>query len=82
MLPGLLLLLGVALLLREAWLRWRGRGAPLPPLQGPPLSGLDAVLLIAGGFVVIGELLTPLLVQMHLDTHSYLLSTCSRAIRR
>ena len=61
-LPGLLLLLGVALLLREAWLRWRGRGAPLPPLQGPPLSGLDAVLLIAGGFVVIGELLTPLLV--------------------
>ena len=43
-------------------MRWRGRAAEAPPLQGPQLSGLDAVLLIAGGFVVIGELVTPLLV--------------------
>jgi hypothetical protein len=61
-LPVLLLLLGSAALLRELWLRWRGRAAEAPPLQGPQLSGLDAVLLIAGGFVVIGELVTPLLV--------------------
>ena len=61
-LPVLLLLLGSAALLRELWLRWRGRAAEAPALQGPQLSGLDAVLLIAGGFVVIGELLTPLLV--------------------
>ena len=61
-LPVLLLLLGSALLLRELWLRWRGRAAEPAALQGPALSGLDAVLLIAGGFVVIGELLTPLLV--------------------
>lgn len=61
-LPVLLLLLGSAALLRELWLRWRGRAAEAPSLQGPQLSGLDAVLLIAGGFVVIGELLTPLLV--------------------
>jgi len=61
-LPVLLLLLGSAALLRELWLRWRGRAAEAPPLQGPLLSGLDAVLLIAGGFVVIGELLTPLVV--------------------
>ena len=60
--PALVLLLGVGLLLRELWVRWRGRSAPLPPVQGPPLSGIDAVLLIAGGFVVVGELLTPLLV--------------------
>jgi membrane protease YdiL (CAAX protease family) len=62
LLPALVLILGVGLLLRELWLRWRGRAAALLPLQGPPLTGLDAVLLIAGGFVVIGELLTPLLV--------------------
>ncbi|MEY2644990.1 MAG: hypothetical protein RLZZ611_1639 [Cyanobacteriota bacterium] len=62
LLPAVVLLLGIGLLLREAWLRWRGRAPGLPPLQGPPLSGLDTVLLIAGGFVVVGELLTPLLV--------------------
>jgi membrane protease YdiL (CAAX protease family) len=61
-LPALVLLLGTALLLGEIWRRWRGRSAPLPPLEAPPLGPLDAVLLIAGGFVVIGELLTPLFV--------------------
>ena len=60
--PAVILLLGVALLLRELWLLWRRRLPPPPVVQGPPLSGLDAVLLIAGGFVVVGELLTPLLV--------------------
>lgn len=60
--PVLVLLLGIGLLLRELWQRWRGRGPEAPPLQGPALGGLDVVLLIAGGFVVVGELLTPLLV--------------------
>lgn len=61
-LPVALLVLGSGTLLRELWQRWRGKAADVPPLQGPALSGLDAVLLIAGGFVVVGELLTPLLV--------------------
>jgi len=61
-LPVLLLLLGIGLLLRELWLLWRGRLPAAPALTGPPLGGVDVVLLIAGGFVVIGELLTPLLV--------------------
>ena len=60
-LPALLLLVGLGLLLREGWLAWRRRGALLAPLQGPPLDLLDVTLLIAGGFVVVGELLTPLL---------------------
>lgn len=61
-LPVVLLLVGIAALLRELWLNWRGKAAEAPALQGPLLSGLDVVLLIAGGFVVIGELLTPLVV--------------------
>ena len=60
--PGGGLLLGLALLLRELWQRWRGRSAAPAPWQGPPLSGVDVVLLVAGGFVVVGELLTPLVV--------------------
>ena len=60
--PVVLLVLGSAALLRELWLRWRGRATEAPPLLGPVLGGVDAVLLIAGGFVVVGELLTPLLV--------------------
>jgi uncharacterized protein len=60
--PVLLLLLGVGLLLRQLWLAWR-RKLPAPaPLQGPPLSLVQVTLLIAGGFVVLGELLAPLLL--------------------
>lgn len=60
-LPALLLLVGIALLLRECWLLWRGR-LPLAPLLGPPLSLVEVTLLIAGGFVVLGELSVPLLL--------------------
>lgn len=60
--PVLLLLLGIGLLLRELWLRWRGKAQAWPPLQGPPLTLAEATLLIAGGFVVVGELLVPLLL--------------------
>ena len=60
-LPAVLLLVGVALLLRELWLAWRQR-LVLPPLQGPLLNLVDVTLLIAGGFVVLGELGLPLLL--------------------
>lgn len=66
-LPLVVLMVGIGLLLRELWLRWRRRSAPLPAIEGPPLSALDAVLLIAGGFVVVGELLTPLLLAPALE---------------
>lgn len=60
--PALLMLLGALLLLRHLWLLARRR-LPVPaPLQGPALSLVDVTLLVAGGFVVLGELLTPLLV--------------------
>ncbi len=62
-LPLLFLLVGGVLLLRQLWLAWRQRLPAAPPLLGPPLSPVDVILLIAGGFVVIGEVLIPLLVQ-------------------
>ena len=60
-LPALLVLVGVALVLRELWLAWRQR-LVLAPLQGPLLNLVDVTLLIAGGFVVLGELTVPLLL--------------------
>jgi membrane protease YdiL (CAAX protease family) len=60
--PALLMLLGGLLLLRQLWLMARRRTGPPAPLQGPALSLVDVTLLVAGGFVVVGELLTPLLV--------------------
>jgi len=60
-LPAVLLLVGVGLLLRELWLAWNQR-IELAPLQGPLLNLVDVTLLIAGGFVVLGELGLPLLL--------------------
>jgi membrane protease YdiL (CAAX protease family) len=60
--PVLLLVLGTALLLRQLWLRWRGKAPAPSPLAGPPLNLAEATLLIAGGFVVLGELVMPLLL--------------------
>ena len=62
-LPALLALLGLGLLGREGWLCWRRRRSLLPALLGPPLDLVDVTLLIAGGFVVVGELLTPVLIS-------------------
>jgi len=60
--PVLLLGAGTLLLLRQLWLRWRGKVPPAQPLQGPPLTLAQTTVLIAGGFVVLGELLMPLLL--------------------
>ncbi len=61
--PGVALLAGLVLLAREGWLRWRGKLQPLPPLLGPDLDPVDVTLLIAGGFVLLGEVLTPILLS-------------------
>jgi membrane protease YdiL (CAAX protease family) len=67
LLPLLLVLAGVGLLLRRIWLQWRDRSAVAPPLLGPPLSPVDVTLLIAGGFVLIGEVLMPELLKPPLE---------------
>ena len=53
---------------RELWLLARGRLASPPALVGPPLGLVDTTLLIAGGFVLIGEVLLPQLLQRPLQT--------------
>jgi membrane protease YdiL (CAAX protease family) len=58
-LPALLLLMGTALLLGQLWLLWRRRLPTPPPLVGPPLSLADVILVIAGGFVLVGEVVLP-----------------------
>jgi membrane protease YdiL (CAAX protease family) len=66
-LPILLLLLGAVLLIRELWLQLSGRRPSPPPLVGPPLSMVDITLLIAGGFVLIGEVFLPQLLHQPLQ---------------
>jgi len=67
LMPALLLVAGVLLLGREIWLLIRGRLALPPPLVGPSLGLVDTTLLIAGGFVLIGEVLLPQLLQRPLQ---------------
>ena len=63
LLPISALLLGVLLLLRHLWLRVRGRSPSWPPLVGPLLTPADMAILVAGGFVLLGEVLLPVLVS-------------------
>ncbi len=53
-------LIGIVLLIREAWVYIRKVNLPFPELSSLPLSNIDMILLVAGGFVVLGELVTPL----------------------
>jgi membrane protease YdiL (CAAX protease family) len=68
LMPVILLMAGVLLLGREFWLLARGRLATSPPLVGPPLGLVDTTLLIAGGFVLTGEVLLPQLLQRALQS--------------
>ena len=68
LMPALLLIAGLLLLARELWLLSRGRLPAPSPLLGPPLGLVDTTLLIAGGFVLIGEVLLPQLLQRTLQS--------------
>jgi membrane protease YdiL (CAAX protease family) len=79
-LPALLMVAGAGLLIHQLWLLRRGRLPSPPPLMGPPLSLVDTTLLIAGGFVLLGEVLLPAITQGSLVRliNSWNLSATSR----
>ncbi len=62
LLPFFASFLGSILLLRYAFLFLRKKNKPWPEMIAPPLSLIDMVLLISGGFVVIGEVVFPALI--------------------
>ena len=60
LLPLLTVLVGSLLLLAQIIRALRGRLQPWPAMEGPGLSLIDLVLLVAGGFVVISAVGVPL----------------------
>ncbi|WP_320676443.1 CPBP family intramembrane glutamic endopeptidase [Prochlorococcus sp. MIT 1300] len=60
--PVFAALSGLALLIRQLWIFIRKTSSPWPKLFPLPLSLADMVLLIAGGFVVLGEVVAPLFI--------------------
>ncbi|ABX08449.1 Possible membrane associated protease [Prochlorococcus marinus str. MIT 9211] len=60
LLPSLATFFGIGLCLRQGWLFYRRESSSWPENFSLPLSAIDMVLLVAGGFVVLGEVITPL----------------------
>ncbi len=60
--PALAILIGSCLLIRQIWLLLKKKNSPWPEIIAAPFSILDLVLLVAGGFVVLGEVLFPALI--------------------
>ena len=49
-------------MIRYSFIFLRKRNTPWPEIIAPPLSLIDMVLLISGGFVIIGEVVFPALI--------------------
>jgi len=62
LLPFFASFIGTILLIRYAFIFLRKKNNPWPEIIAPPLSLVDMVLLISGGFVVIGEVVFPALI--------------------
>ncbi len=62
LLPFFASFLGSIILIRYAFIFLRKKNTPWPEMIAPPLSLIDMVLLISGGFVVIGEVVFPALI--------------------
>ena len=62
LLPIFASFLGCILLIRLIIIFLRKKNTPWPEVSAPPLSIIDMIILISGGFVVIGEVVFPALV--------------------
>lgn len=60
--PFLGVVFGIVLLIRQLWILFSNNSKPWPQLISLPLSLVDMTLLVAGGFVVLGEVLVPAIV--------------------
>ena len=60
--PFLASVIGSIFLISYAFIFLRKKNTPWPEMISPPLSVIDMVLLISGGFVVIGEVVFPALI--------------------
>jgi len=67
LLPFFASLLGSILLIRYIWIFLRNKNTKWPEIIAPPLSIIDMVILISGGFVVIGEVIFPALIIPIID---------------
>ena len=63
LLPIAALILGGLLLIRDLWVRFRGQLPSWPVVVGPLLSPADMAILVAGGFVLLGEVVLPVFVS-------------------
>ena len=62
LLPFFASFIGSILLIRYAFIFLRSKNTEWPKIIAPPLSIIDMILLISGGFVVIGEVVFPALI--------------------
>ena len=67
LLPFLASLIGSILLIRYAFVFIRKKHIPWPEIIAPPLTIIDMIILISGGFVVIGEVFFPAIVVPIID---------------
>jgi len=67
LLPFLASLMGSILLIRYIFIFIRKKNTQWPEIIAPPLSVIDMVILISGGFVVIGEVVFPALIIPIID---------------
>ena len=72
--PSFAVLMGIGLILRQSWRFIRKANTPWPDVSSIPLSLIDMVLLIAGGFVLLGEVISPLFSLSFIDSFAYGLS--------
>ena len=62
LLPFLASFLGIILLIRYALIFLKNKNTQWPEIIAPPLSIIDMIILISGGFVVIGEVVFPAII--------------------
>ncbi len=61
LIPLLATLIGIIIFLWQSWTYFRKKSLPWPDISALPLPLIDMIILISGGFVVLGELVTPLI---------------------